>query len=161
MSCFHVHPHHINTLVSFGHLRDVSAWIPTGHGRGESLNCFDPELVADILHHANAAAVAERYGDPIPYELPPFELVRELPEAVAIIKACACFDYQSSDWSGYDGSAAERMIDELRRAAIRLLPGYDDAAWELRPPRGRLPRSIDRERDYSGLATDGAHMAER
>jgi len=151
--------------VSFGRLRGVSAWIPTGHGRGESLSCSDPELVADILHHANASAVAERYaerfGDPVPFEFPPFECVRELPEAVAILKACACFDYQSSDWSGYDGSAAALMIDELRVAAIRELPGYDEAPWELRPPRGRLPRSIDRERDYSGLATDGAYMAER
>lgn len=137
MSCFHVHPHHINTLVSFGHSRRVSAWIPTGHGRGESLNCFDPELVADILHHANASAVAERYaerfGDPVPFEFPPFELVRELPSPVAILKACACFDYQSSDWSSYDGSAAALMVDAIRRAAIRELPGYDDAAWEICP----------------------------
>jgi hypothetical protein len=160
MSCYHVHPHHINTLVSFGHSRRVSAWIPAGSS-GQSLDCYAPELVALVLHRANAAAVAERYGDPIPDELPPFELVRELPSAVAILKACACFDYQSSDWSGYDGSAAELMIDELRRAAIRELPGYDEAPWELRPPRGRLPRSIDRERDYSGLVTDGAYMAER
>lgn len=157
MSCFHVHPHHINTLVSFGHSRRVSAWIPAGSS-GQSLDCFDPALVADILHRANAAAVAERFGDPIPDELPRFELVREFPSAVGILKACACFDYQSSDWSEYDGSAAALMIDELRRAAIRELPGYDDAEWELRPA-GRA-RPFERERDYAGLATDGAYMAE-
>jgi len=136
MSCFQVHSHHINTLVSYGQARRVSAYIPAGYADGQHI-AFDvaPDLIARILTRANAAAVAQRYSEPELAELPRFERVRELPGPVAVLKACNCLEYQSSDWSGYPGSAAELLIDAIRRAAIRELPGYDEAEWEIRPYR--------------------------
>ena len=160
MSCYQVHPFHINTLVSYGQARRVSAYIPAGYADGQHI-AFDvaPDLIARILTRANAAAVAQRYSEPEVAELARFERVRELPEPVAILKACNCLEYQSSDWSEYSGSAAELLIDALRRQAIRELPGYDDASWELTPASSRELAEPARERDYAGLATDGAYMA--
>ena len=137
MSCYQVHPHHISVLVSYGQARRVSAYIPAGAYAGQHL-AFDvaPDLIARILTGANADAVAERYGEFL-YEIPWFECARELPGAVAILKACNCLEYQCSDWSGYSGSPAELLLDALRRQAIRELPGYDDASWEITPASSR------------------------
>ena len=79
MSCYQVHSHHINTLVSYGQARRVSAYIPAGYADGQHI-AFDValDLIARILTRANAAAVAQRYSEPELAELPRFERVREL-----------------------------------------------------------------------------------
>jgi len=126
------------------------------------LIAFDavPDLIARILGRANAAAVAERYGETELAELPRFELIRQLPGPVAILKACSCLEYQSSDWSEYPGSGAELLIDAIRRAAVRELPGYDSAEWEIRPASSRELAELPRERDCAGLdRMIAAHMA--
>jgi hypothetical protein len=50
MSCYQVHSHHINTLVSYGQARRVSAYIPAGYADGQHI-AFDvaPDLIARIL----------------------------------------------------------------------------------------------------------------
>jgi hypothetical protein len=58
--------------------------------------------------------------------------IRHRDLCLVILKACDCFDYQSCETDDYEQSQAHRIIDDIRGAAIRALPGYDTAAgWEL------------------------------
>lgn len=122
MSCFVVPDFHIDALVSWAVANHASAFI-------DGLN---PRELAAELHLANCAAYRERYGEnggeEYRYTFRPE--VHAMP-AVQILKACDCFDYQSSSWSKYDGSPAQRAVQRIRDQAITLVPGYRAAAWTL------------------------------
>lgn len=55
-------------------------------------------------------------------------------DPVQVLKACACYEYQSSESPDWDGGEAEGFIASLRRDAIRALPGFEDAVWGSPPP---------------------------
>jgi hypothetical protein len=50
---------------------------------------------------------------------------------VSILKLCDCLEYQSCETEDYNETVAYRLLNVIRRAAIRILPGYDDAKWEI------------------------------
>lgn len=50
---------------------------------------------------------------------------------VEAIKACDCYEYQSCEHPAWEQSAAKRFINQIRRACICALPGYDDAPWGI------------------------------
>ena len=50
-------------------------------------------------------------------------------DPVQVLKAVACYEYQSCEHAAWVTSAAFAFCDALRCHAIRCLPGYDDAAW--------------------------------
>lgn len=89
---------------------------------------------ARLLQAANVASVAARYGaDAANVELigaDDVEVVRaaELP-AVAILKACDCLEYQSSETDDWYTSDAKILVDAIRENAIDELPGYAEAHW--------------------------------
>ena len=51
--------------------------------------------------------------------------------AVQILKLCDCFEYQACESSDWEASAAYELLERIRHAAIRTLPGYDDAEWGI------------------------------
>jgi hypothetical protein len=56
-------------------------------------------------------------------------------DAVMILKACACFDYQACETGDYDKTLAWRIIHAIRMHAIHRLPRYSDSpGWELHRP---------------------------
>lgn len=50
-------------------------------------------------------------------------------QAVEIIKAAQCFEYQACEHDEWNTSDAKTVIDKIISAAIRQLPGYDAAPW--------------------------------
>ena len=122
MSCFVVPDFHIDALVSWAVANHAAAFI---YG-------LNPRELAAELHLANCAAYRERYGEN-PSEGYTFTMrpeVHAMP-AVQVLKACACLDYQCSDWSKYQGSPAQLAVERIRNHAVAYVPGYRAAAWSL------------------------------
>ena len=122
MSCFVVPDYHIDTLVS---------WAVANHA-GAFIDNLSPRELAAELWLANATAYNCRYGEVVgeSYTFTMRPEVHAMP-AVQILKACACLDYQCSDWTDYPGSVAQRAIERIRDHAITYVPGYRAAAWTL------------------------------
>jgi len=57
-----------------------------------------------------------------------------------ILKMCDCLEYQSCETDDYHTTTAWHLLQAIRRAAIRELPGYDEAPWEYR---GQLKPGAD------------------
>lgn len=119
--------------------------------RGIKNLCADElaTLYADTLYRENVRSVAYRYPEDARTDLPGTNsdagfvqvTTRDLLNpgfmrvpAVAILKSCDCLQYQSCETPDYKESVAYHLLDAIRKAAIRALPGYDDAPWgyELR-----------------------------
>lgn len=112
---------------SFGWVKD---------GKYELLDGYDQEklrLLGQILLDANVKSVNTRYQEdaaetyehrPV-YDAAPVSLV-------GLFKAIHCLDYNSCEFDGWEASEAYAILDSLKNHAIRALPGYDKAAWEVR-----------------------------
>ncbi len=98
------------------------------------------EAIARELYAANCASLADRYGDkeqaPFTYEPPS---VVKLANHVQVIKAAHCFEYQASEWRGWDESHARQVLRAVIAHAVMSLPGYEKAMWGWpRTERGRV-----------------------
>lgn len=132
---------HIDALLTFASDNRVSYW----NGEERVSIRGEENAIGCILLQENERSVRYRYddaGDDLPgtigetwkdYE---FRVYSEPLTPVAILKGCNCYDYQACETDNYDQSEAYRIINAIRQAAIRKLPGYDDApGWEFRPRR--------------------------
>jgi hypothetical protein len=100
---------------------------PTTH-----LDFFDQsDLIANILYRANVDSVNYRYREHEPIFNFKYKTAGVYAKPIEIIKACDCFDYQACEVPNYDETPAAKLIDSIRREAIRCLPGYDGAAWSI------------------------------
>ena len=59
-------------------------------------------------------------------------------DPVQVIKACHCYEYQACEHPGWAGSEAKAVTDALLAAAVRALPGYEDAEWGAPEPSGAV-----------------------
>ncbi len=50
-------------------------------------------------------------------------------DPVAVLKACACYEYQSCEHDGWRTSYAHSAVEMIKAAAVRSLSGYEAAAW--------------------------------
>lgn len=57
-----------------------------------------------------------------------------------LLAAITCYEYQSCEHDGWEGSDAEAFCDYLRKHLCRLVPGYE-SAWEIEE-RGNPPISL-------------------
>ena len=48
------------------------------------------------------------------------------------LKAIHCLEYQSCEHPGWGESEAYRFLQDLKHSLIGVLPGYDEADWEIR-----------------------------
>jgi hypothetical protein len=129
MSAYVVSDKHINTLVTFGKLHRCRVYFgnPT-----KSLDFFDSaDQIASILYKANVDSVNYRYNDSESADGFKYRTEGVYATPVQIIKACDCFDYQSCEVPDYENTTAAKLIDSIRRSAIRALPGYDSASWGI------------------------------
>ena len=95
------------------------------YGRGQELGT--------VLKAQNYRSVNYRYDENEPVE--EFRLDPRAPslEPVAILQACACYDYQACETPDYEETEAWAIVDAIRFWAIKALPGYDEAeAWPVR-----------------------------
>lgn len=98
---------------------------------------------AQVLYEANARSVDHRYSETNERDK---IVIRDLCEGddvapLVILKACNCLDYQSCERDDWQKSAAYEILQHIKEAAIRSLPGYDDAdGWDLNFPQDRPVR---------------------
>lgn len=102
-----------------------------------------PMLYAKLLFEENAKSVAYRYREePETYDVAEMakairdyrteQAVKGYLTPVEILKICNCVEYQSCEHPEWRESIACRLLQKVRDAAVRELPGYDDAPWGLR-----------------------------
>jgi len=95
-----------------------------------------PSELGRLLWEANAESIRARYphdadmvgpGGACPwYEHRPAHWPYE---PVQTLKSCDCFEYQACEAETWEASEAKAVIQALRRAAGRALPGYEAADW--------------------------------
>jgi len=91
------------------------------------------DAVGRMLWMENHVSVAYRYGKQMdvtigePYR---FERQRKT-DPVVVLKAIACYEYQSCEDPEWETSQAKAFCNALRSVAISNLPGYDAAPWEI------------------------------
>jgi hypothetical protein len=129
MSAFLLGKRHIDTLVTHANLRRISG-------------TEDRDAVGRMLIRENIASVEGRHPDT---EGKPDSMPGEYLEAdgysfstyglhftpAAVLKAIACYEYQSCEHKGWKDSKAAELCEALRHELINALPGYDDAEWEV------------------------------
>ena len=126
MSAFHVSNDHINYLLSWA--RKNNPILRSSSTRYDISKSEDYWRVGVILREANNASMDARYGDePVAYEAQ--NLYTALP-AITIVAGCDCLAYQSCEYKGWESSDAKCLLDQIRDAAIRRVPGYE-GHWEL------------------------------
>lgn len=153
MSAYICNPEHIAELAIFaattrpGTGPNVSPLYLSRPGVPELDPYNTPSLAtfyADILYQENIRSVRARYPDEHWASLPgpsvkPLHLVvtladvwpdRTRPSPVELLKMADCLEYQSSETDDYRETLAYEVLDSIRRAAIRALPGYEEADWE-------------------------------
>ena len=131
MSAFVVNNHHINAMLqatapAYHGDRSTYYWQGSRHPIAGNQQEVGQKLVKEntrsVNHRYHTDTEAYRF-EWLPF-LPPFS-------AVQIIKACNCYDYQSCETPEWKETEAYAIMTTLRERAIRSLPGYEEAAWEV------------------------------
>jgi hypothetical protein len=90
--------------------------------------------IGAMLLAENMRSVNHRYDEnewEQPYE---FHRLPGGPAPVTALHALRCYEYQSCEHVEWSTSEARQFCDALRLHLIKLLPGYDDAPWEITDP---------------------------
>lgn len=155
MSAFILSKTHIDVLITAG-LRYSSGWRgpltwywPAIDAESDRGNWTSAELqeqarqrrrsltrktagrVGAVLLAENRRSVDHRYDETEWEEPYVFEQVPGWPDPVIILKAIACYEYQSCEHPGWRTSEARAFCQALQGRAITLLPGYDEAPWDI------------------------------
>lgn len=139
MSAFVVSKTHIDALVTaglrmayrpFGPLQ----WQMPGSDEARYLTSDTASAVGGMLWAENMASVSGRYNEPRDDDLPgsyTFEALMGTPDPVHVLSAIACYRYQACEHPEWRDSEARAFCTALQQLAIRRLPGYDAAPWEI------------------------------
>lgn len=128
MSAFIVSDKHINTLVTFAGRRNIVAY--HGNPTKSIATSGNEQAAAELLLAENTRSVNHRYKEDTPVTPIAFEFVNGV-DAVGILKACNCLEYQSCETEDYETTAACALLKVIRETAIHELPGYSEAAWAI------------------------------
>lgn len=145
------------------------AWGPAAIAQAQERRCVLTRETADrwgqMLLDQNYVSVGHRYDESD--DAPRFDYGRHFLDhapvsPVAVLKAIDCYVYQSCEDPGWEESNARRFCDALRKLAISKLPGYDDAAWEIRDaqPEPVAPVETPQPRPSNGWRNQADHKAE-
>jgi hypothetical protein len=124
MSVYIVNVSHIHAIVTFANSRlgTASFW--------DEIAGNQPQQLGELLLTQNVRSVDERMNEQHIVEAYRFRAMPEIVGPVEFLKLLDCLELQSTAAPGWRHSMACQQIERMRRAAIRLLPGYDDAPWE-------------------------------
>ncbi len=143
MSAFLVDNDTIDLLVSAiklyrlkedGYLRPDTGNEPD-HLPGVRPEHYTYDDLGKVLLYQNHRSLGARYGDPVEVPTYHLRLVVSL-RPVDIIKSCQCLQYQACETDDYGQTYTKQLLDSLVDAAIRRLPGYEEAPWGWRRPGG-------------------------
>lgn len=113
-----------------------SPWGPTAiethqrKARTLTLDTADSTML--MLYAANVASVNYRYAEKTEESdrIPRYRHTDQHNlDPVKVLKAIACYEYQSCEHPAWPSGEAKAFCDSLRHAAIYALPGYDDGEW--------------------------------
>ena len=143
MSAYLVEDEHVKQLAAFiccddrSRIEHLAAYHGCGFRYDSSKGFIQPEDLAthfaNILLRENYRSLRARYDDAeIPHRVKVTlgEVMRatQIP-AVNVLHSVACFEYQACESDDWDQTDAYKICEQIRREAIRRLPGYDDAPW--------------------------------
>jgi len=110
--------------------------------KGVSLNSSElneiqlANIIAQELHFENVKSFNHLYNSdeqPDRVEVPHDAGLRTVVNnPVHILSICGCVDYQSSEHPEYLESTALEVLGLIKDIAIRNLPGYRNAPWDLK-----------------------------
>lgn len=129
MSAFLCNDQHINAMIRFGLTQNDTG--PLAFRFGGHWKNYVTHESAQVLVDQNYRALKTRYGDngkPHRINYSPFDPIYS---PVEIIKACNCYNYQACETEDYKETQAAAIIKAIRELAIKNLPGYDNAQWEI------------------------------
>lgn len=149
MSAFVLDKAHIDFLVTAGlRLDSMRALTLEIRVEGTPTACLElsestATAFGKLLWTENHRSVSARYPDatgadardmrgPESYRFEWASLTRN--DAVRVLKAIDCYEYQSCEHDGWETSLAKEFCDALRSRAIRNLPGYEEAEWGIMDP---------------------------
>jgi len=129
MSAFIVSDAHINLLVSWAEMKDVTAY----YGNPRAAYSFAKEAgrLAGILHTANVESVNHRYDACAPSDDYQYQFSYKITPAIVILKGLDCLEYQCNGLPDWESTLAYTLIQKMRSSAIHYLAGYEEAPWRL------------------------------
>lgn len=102
--------------------------------RRRELSQDHADEVGRMLWAENQESVNHRYDDEEIEEIyfykchPDYE-IRHAVNPIETLKALSCYEYQTCEHPEWENSEAFTFCEALRSAAIRALPGYEEAEW--------------------------------
>ena len=128
MSAIHLHAAHIAAIVGTMYSKNPGSYSRFG---GSAVGC------AALLAEANDQSYCARYKDAEP---DPVLVTNAMIDkfycqplsTVEVLMAIKSYEYQSCEHDGWQGSEAQLCMSWMKDAAIRALPGYDEAnTWNI------------------------------
>lgn len=99
--------------------------------RLERLDVGNADRVGQMLWNENYASVNHRYNEAEEPEVFTHLRPRHRLTFAEAFKAINCYEYQSCEHPGWEGSNAKAFCDALTARLIYTLPGYDEAPWGI------------------------------
>lgn len=128
MSAYIVHDDTIDMLASAAALYNVTITLA---GDRRLNGRTDTRKIAKILHAENVRSVNHLYRETTSADVYAFtHVAAEAYTAVEVLRAASGLRYQSCEHPEYHASDAAAVLETIERAAIRNLPGFDDAPRE-------------------------------
>ena len=134
MSVFIVSPEHIHVLLdaALRYTDEIGLTVYTNDGQALTIDRTIRDQVGQMLLDTNAASAGTRHQEAAELYIYSYTTpVRFDWEAVDVLKAISCYEYQACEAPGWDTSTAKAFCEGLRDAVIPALPGYNDAPWEI------------------------------
>ena len=134
MSVFIVSPEHIHVLLdaALRYTDEIGMTIYTNDGQALTIDRTNRDQVGQMLLDTNTASAGARHQEASELYIYSYTTpIRFDWEAVDILKAISCYEYQTCEAPGWDTSTAKAFCEGLRDAVIPALPGYNDAPWEI------------------------------
>lgn len=133
MSAYVVSAYHINALVTYANLERIGYF---WQGKRRDVR-EDPRRIASVLYAENVRSVNARYNDAAPAHGHEYRIELSHLSHIGAIKACHGLAYQSCETDDWGDTEAYAILQAIEGWAVRQLPEYADAEWELTAPARR------------------------
>ena len=132
MSAFIVGNKHINAMLKAASLNRYPGDGAHYYWNGESYYFNgNSHIIGQKLVDENYRSVNYRYTEQEEPEQFKSMVLHAEYTPVQIIKACDCYNYQSCETPDWRETEAYAIMTALRERAIDMLPGYDEADWNI------------------------------
>lgn len=92
----------------------------------------EADRIGQMLMRENLLSVNHRYRESRTEGIYTYEETSMCEvDPMVILKAISCYEYQSCEHPGWEHSEAHDFCRALRLRMIHLLPGYEEAPWEI------------------------------